>query len=162
MDISVLTQEIQSIVAPGVLISCSALLLLGFQTKFSNIANRFRLLNQEEQILNEQTNRSANQEIRFSNLKLQIEYLFRRSRLLRNAILMAYLCILFFVGTSILILCSTYSSWDLRIMIISVFSLGLFTLFTAIMIMIIETNLFFEVIHLEKKSRTFSDGTPKK
>ena len=47
MDVAKIVEEIHLVLAPAVMISSSALLLLGFQTKFSNLASRFRTLNYE-------------------------------------------------------------------------------------------------------------------
>lgn len=155
MDISILTQEIQAILAPAVLISCSALFLMGFQTKFSNLANRFRLLNHEKQSLEEQSNRTSKQESRLTNLKIQISIIFRRALLVKNAIVITYFCIFLFTGISIFILCSFYFPLDFHFLIIVVFSLGLLLLLTTSILMILEANLFFDVIKLENKSRAF-------
>jgi hypothetical protein len=41
MGLDTIVLEIQNVLAPAVMISSSALLLMGFQAKFSNLANRF-------------------------------------------------------------------------------------------------------------------------
>ena len=51
MDITEIVQEIQYVLSPAVMVSSSALLLLGLQNKFSSLANRFRALNQEKRVL---------------------------------------------------------------------------------------------------------------
>ncbi len=152
MDISKVIQEIQYILAPAFMISSAALLLLGFQNKFSALANRFRVLNHEKQQLWQKVNRSQAEEARLSNLKDQVEHLFRRASLVKNAILFTYGSIVFFTGTSVLILFSIYSSRLLHVFIIAAFAMGLFLLFMTAVIMLVEAGLFYHVLTLEKKS----------
>ncbi|MBI4971816.1 MAG: DUF2721 domain-containing protein [Candidatus Omnitrophica bacterium] len=152
MDISKAIQEIQYVLAPAIMVSSAALLMLGFQNKFSNLASRFRLLNQEKRQLSHKPNRTEQEQVRLGNLEDQVGHLFRRAAKVKNAILLTYGAIACFMGASILISLNIHSAWQLYYAIVTAFLTGLFFIFTASIIMISETRLFFHVIHLEKKS----------
>lgn len=152
MDLSKVIQQIQYILAPAVMVSASALLMLGFNNKFSNLASRFRVLNQEQQVLTQKAARSKEEQGRLSNLEEQVASLFRRSNHLRNAIYLTYASILCFTGTSILILIDTYYGIELHGAIIGVFALGLLGLFIMTIVMLLETCLFHRVLKLESRS----------
>ena len=152
MEISQLVQEIQYILAPAIMISSSALLLLGFQNKFSNLADRFRGLNQEKRRLFQKADRTPEEERHLSNLSGQIEYLFRRASHVKNAILLTYGAVVFFTGTSILILFNIYFVRQLYPYIIVTAAIGLSLLFLTALIMLAEARLIFRVLALEKKS----------
>ncbi|HTL48324.1 MAG TPA: DUF2721 domain-containing protein [Verrucomicrobiae bacterium] len=149
MDLAKLTQEIQYILAPALMISSSALLLLGFQTKFSNLASRFRVLNLEVRQLAAIPVRSKEEDTRFTNLATQIQYLFSRASLVKNAVLCLYGGILCFAGTSILILINVYSSLRLYPVIVALFTLGLLSFFFSVIIAFRETRLLYRVLQVE-------------
>ena len=151
MDTPRVIQVIQYAIAPAVMVSSSALLLLGFQNKFSNLANRFRALNQEKRFLSQKTQRDPAEEARLGNLTEQVDQLVRRASCVKNAILLTYAGIICFVSTSILIFVSNTSSSQLYRLTIGVFLLGFIFLLAASVQMILETRLFYKVISLEKK-----------
>ena len=150
MNLTQIIHQIQSIVAPAVMISSSALMLLGFNAKFSNLANRFRSLCQEEELLAGKETKNPGDERRLANLKEQVEALFRRADCLKNSILLTYVAILCFTGTSILILINIYFSLELYYSIILAFALGLVCLMVMGVLMFLETRLFYAVLKLEK------------
>ncbi len=152
MDISKVIQDIQYILAPAFMISSAGMLLLGFQTKFSNLSNRFRVLNHERQLFARQPQRSPEEERRYSNLRKQCDLLFRRATLVKNSILLTYSSIIFFTATSILILLSLYGTFHLRFWIIAVFAFGLLQILATAVIMLHETRLFYHILVLEQKS----------
>lgn len=152
MDTPRIIQEIQYAIAPAVMVSSSALLLLGFQNKFSNLASRFRALNQEKRNLLHKAERSAAEEARLGNLTQQVEQLARRAKHVKNAIIFTYLGILCFVGTSMLIFADGYVALQLYHLTIGIFILGFVLLLASSMEMITETRLFYEIISLEKKT----------
>ena len=152
MDTGELVRTIQYVLAPAVMVSSSALLLLGFQTKFSNLANRFRALNQEKRLLSERSDRSPSEEARFRSLGKQVEQLMRRATLVKRAILLTYGAIVCFAGTSVFIFLNVYTSFQLYHLIIAVFIFGFFLSLAAAVFMIQETSLFYRIIRLEKSS----------
>jgi len=151
-QVSEIVQDIQYVLAPAVMVSSSALLLLGFQNKFSNLASRFRVLNQEKRSLSGKKGKENKEEIRMKNLDKQIGNLMSRGRYVKNAIILAYAAIVCFTGTSILIFLNVYGAPGLHHLVISVFLLGLFCILVGSVFIIFETNLFYRTLVLEKES----------
>ena len=152
MDIPKTVQDIQYVLAPAVMVSSSALLLLGFQNKFSNLANRFRALNHEERLLQAKPTRDRVEQGRLDNLTEQIRHLIARAKLVKNAILSAYAGIACFSGTSILIFVNLYTPVQIWTEISAVFIAGILCVLASAFFMIGETRLFYRVIDLENRS----------
>lgn len=152
MDVTAVVQEIQFVLAPAVMISSSALLLLGFQTKFSNLASRFRTLNHELRELKKSPRQEDWQKERFESLGLQVNHLFQRATHVKNAILLTYGAILFFVLTSVLIFLDVHGVGSLFKWIQLSFVLGLLVEFSAVLTLMIEVALAFKVIKIEFRS----------
>ena len=152
MDTTKIVQEIQYVLSPAVMVSASALLLLGIQNKFSNLANRFRALNHEKRVISQKPHRETLEEERLVSLSAQIHRLMRRAFYVKNAITLTYCAILCFTGTSILIFSNIYTSFQMLYFAIAVFLLGLLAVFISAILMILETRLFYMVISLEKES----------
>ena len=152
MELSHLVQEIQYVLAPAIMISSSALLLLGFQNKFSALVNRFRLLNHERRTLILQEGRDMKEKERLPNLQKQLKHLMSRARFVKNAILMTYGAILCFVATSVCLFLNIYTSFHLFHAIIVFFLIGLLLVFTGAVLIMIEVALAFKIVSLESKS----------
>ena len=73
-------QIIHYILTPAVMISSSALFLLGLQNRLSNLFSRFRALNHERRSLSQMASRSAKDNERLDNVVLQLDRLMRRVR----------------------------------------------------------------------------------
>src|SRR3989338_954931 len=101
MELSNLVQQIQYMLAPAIMVSSSALLLLGYQNKFSALFNRFRSLNQERRLLVQKIKRESAEEDRLGNLKAQLGRLFKRATNVKNAIVLTYSAIICFLATSV-------------------------------------------------------------
>ena len=152
MNITEVVQQIQYMVAPAVMVSSSALLLLAFHNKFSNLASRFRVLNQEKRVLSQKQQRAAVEEARLSSLTMQVDHLMKRASYVKNAILCTYGAIICFVSTSILIFCGSYSSIQIKFWSTMIFFLGFLALITTSALLILETRLFYRVMVLEKEN----------
>ena len=152
MDVTAIVEEIHLVLAPAVMISSSALLLLGFQTKFSNLASRFRALNHELRELKKTLQRESWQEERFESLKRQVSHLFARATHVKNAILLTYGAILFFLLTSVLIFLNVHGAHAFFAWIQVCFVLGLILQFSAVFTLMIEVALAFKVIKIEAGS----------
>ena len=152
MELSRIIQEIQYVLAPAVMISSCSLLLLGFQNKFSSLANRFRVLNSEKRALIQKRQRDEADSERLENLKTQVDHLLRRATHVKNVILMTYWAIVCFIMTSILIYLNVYTSFQLFPYIIASFLAGLLLVLFCAILMMVEVALAFKVISLESKS----------
>lgn len=152
MEITKIVQEIQYVLAPAVMVSSSALLLLGYQNKFSNLASRFRALNHEKRLLVRKDQKDETEKERLLSVEQQIDHLMARARHVKNAIVMAYGAIICFAVTSVLIFLNVYAYFQLYQAIIVVFLAGLFLTLAGAACLIAETRLFYKVIALERKS----------
>ena len=77
-----IVQVIQSMLAPGIMISACGLLLLGMNSKYSLVVNRIRLLNEEKR----KTQVDIEKQERLDAINIQLPLLKRRLILIRNAV----------------------------------------------------------------------------
>ena len=152
MDLTKIVQDIQYVLAPAVMISSSALLLLGFQNKFSSLVSRFRALNQEKRLLSQKKEKTPIDQERFLSVTEQVDRLAKRATHVKNAILLAYSAIICFIATSILLFFKIYTSLQLSHLAIASFLLGLAFIFAASILMIVEVTLAFNIVRIEKES----------
>ena len=153
MDVATLTQQIQYVLTPAVMISSAALFLLGFQNKFSSLAGRFRVLNHERRVLFLKRHRDEADNERLENLNSQIASLVRRAWQVKNVILLTYAAIVCFVVTSVLIFLNVYFKFVLYHVIVAVFIMGVLLLLAGAFLMMAEVALAFHIIKLESRSR---------
>ena len=152
MNIPDIAVQVQHVLAPAVMISSSALLLLGFQTKFSNLANRFRSLNDERRRLLQKEKRLVQDEARLESLVSQINYLMKRAAHIQSAILSTYFAILCFTATSLMIFIDYHIAGELWKIAYIPFLGGFLFVSNAALYIIRETRLFYKVMVLEQKS----------
>lgn len=151
-DINRLIQDIQYVLSPAIMVSSSALLLLGLQNKFSNLANRFRALNQEKRTLFLKESRTVVEGNRLHNVEMQIECLIKRASLVKNAIILSFFGIICFTGTSVLIFLDLFDHFHLGEFFTAIFLLGLMLILFSAILMIYETHLFYKIVLLEKEN----------
>lgn len=99
-EVAQVAQAINGILAPAVMTSASALIILALQGKYSQLIDRLRLLNEERRRLKNTENPSKQ---RLSNVVDQIEAILLRAKMVRNSIVSLYLAISLFVLSSIVI-----------------------------------------------------------
>jgi hypothetical protein len=99
-DVAQAAQAINGMLAPAIMISASALIILALQGKYSQLIDRLRTLNDERRRLKQLPQPS---EQRLANVVAQIEMILIRARLVRNSIVSLYLAIMLFVLSSIMI-----------------------------------------------------------
>ena len=145
-------QEIQFVLTPAVMISCSSLLLLGFQNKFASMASRFRALNEEKRRLLQKHPKDETEMKRLQSLTEQVRQLMTRTRHVKNAILMQYVAITFFILTSLLLFMNVYTPFHLRTLLVASFIAGLCLILFSSVIMIGEVALAYRIIDLEARS----------
>ncbi len=150
--IAELIQSIQYMVAPAVMISSSALLLLGLQAKFSNLANRFRALQNERRLLAVREGRGSSENERLQNVETQVAYLMRRADYVKQSIVLSYAAIICFAGASVLIFLSLAYSAQLYGVVIAVFVAGFLCVLAAAAVLILEARLAYQVLLLEHSS----------
>ncbi len=100
-DVPEAAKAISGIVAPAIMISASALMILALHAKYSSLIDRMRALNDERRrIVNAEEQKSKQ---RLENVVAQLEMFLLRAYLVRNAIVSLYLAIALFVISSIII-----------------------------------------------------------
>lgn len=100
-DVTEAAKAISGIVAPAIMISASALMILALHAKYSSLIDRMRALNDERRrIVNNEEQKSKQ---RLDNVVEQLEMFLVRAYLVRNAIVSLYLAIALFVLSSIII-----------------------------------------------------------
>lgn len=147
------TQTIQLILAPAVMINACGLLLLGISNKFSSVLNRIRLLNDEKRTL---MRRAADRELlplenqRIESIARQLDGLLERARLVRNAVSCYFVSVGIFVATSIFIGFDFFFQvpW-LRHIIIGMFLFGMLTVFVGVIFGVKDTFKGFAIVKFE-------------
>jgi hypothetical protein len=89
---------IQDILAPAVMITGVALLLLTFNARHSALVNRIRLLDDEKRQLSKRLDKSES--VRLRSIKNQLNLLLPRLAYVRNGMLFHLLAVMLFVLTS--------------------------------------------------------------
>lgn len=105
MDLTIVNL-IQAMLAPGIMISACALLMLGMNNKYSLIVNRIRALDEEERKLNSEQKKSGlndDQEKRLKSIMMQTGKLAYRLKLVRNAVIFYSIAIALFISSSLFI-----------------------------------------------------------
>jgi hypothetical protein len=143
---------IQTMLAPGIMISACGLLLLGMNNKYSLVVNRIRLLNEERRKLHyEELEKSAKKK-RHKSIDIQIDKLSYRVALVRNAVFSYSLAVAFFIIASILIGINQLSSdsgfgWA----VISIFLIGMIFVFAGVVFAAFETWKGYKIVQIEIK-----------
>lgn len=130
-------EAIQSMLAPALGISATAMLLLSMHNRFSIIINRLRLLNEEKRRYHakiaDNAETGAYESLRYSSISSQLKILTKRCRVLRNAILAMMAAIMLFVMASLIIGLNIFVSTEvLKNTPLVLFSLGMLFVLTGI------------------------------
>jgi len=155
-EISSIVQIIQLMLAPGLMISACALLLLGMNNKYSLVVNRIRLLNEERRkALNKPGDQEFNfqENVRFESISKQLEKLSYRVGLVRNAVLSYTLAVALFVLTSLLIgIGYLLEITRLNSFITILFLLGMVSVLVGVIFAAYETYKGYEIVKFEVDS----------
>ncbi len=148
---------IQFMLAPAVMLSACGLLLLGINNKYSSIANRIRLLNDERRRyinkIKEGKELDFIEMTRYASLRQQLNHLFNRLELVRNCVISYSLAIFLFILTSFLIGLEFFFDLKIATILMTVtFTLGMLTVGTGILFALLETTQGFKVIEIEIKA----------
>ncbi|OGW90223.1 MAG: hypothetical protein A3A73_04880 [Omnitrophica bacterium RIFCSPLOWO2_01_FULL_50_24] len=145
-------QIIHYILTPAVMISSSALFLLGLQNRLSNLFSRFRALNHERRSLSQMASRSAKDNERLDNVVLQLDRLMRRVRYVKNAVICLYLAVVAFIGTSLCLFLTRYAFLPLVKTALFIFFAGLLFMLLALVLLISEVTIAYYILRLEQRS----------
>ena len=146
---------IQSMLAPGIMISACGLLLLGMNNKYSMVVNRIRILDEEKLRLKQYAQDSKinqQQEKRLNSITRQIGKLAFRVKLVRNAVVFYSIAVGFFIITCLTIgLHFVLKDLNISGAVVSLFLLGMLSVFTGIIYACLETLKGYQVISIEIK-----------
>jgi hypothetical protein len=154
-DITSAIEAIQAILAPAVMITGVALLLLSLNARHSSVVNRIRLLDDEKRQLNKKLKSSGKlgktESLRLASVKNQVNLLLPRLAYLRNGILCLMLAVLFFVLASLSIGLSYFSiSTGLaEIAVNMTFMAGMVLVLIGVVFLSIEIFVSYQVIMVE-------------
>ena len=141
---------IQSMLAPGLMVSACGLLILGMNNKYSLIVNRIRLLKNEERNINEKDSSFLQ---RKKCLDIQIEKLNERMKLDRNSVVSYSLAVGLFIISSIFIGVNYISNiLIVKQLIIIFFLLGVFCVLVGVFYATFEAIKGYQIVQIEIKN----------
>lgn len=146
---------IQSMLAPGVMISACALLLLGMNNKYSLVVNRIRLLNEEKRKFRLKASESKfkyEDEVRLNSLSIQLSQLRNRAMLVRNAVFCYSIAVASFVITSLIIGFNfLFTKLNVEFFVVVIFMFGMILVLAGVMFATWETINGYRIISYEVK-----------
>lgn len=151
------TQVIQAILAPALLISSCGLMLLALNNRYSNIIGRIRLLGSEKRKLIEallkEEELDYHQNVRFRSIEKQLNELLKRCRLVRNAILCKIAGVAMAVLTSLFIALGYFLDMQLMHNIaLNIFVLGMLFVGIGVFSFGAEVIIGYKIAELEMKA----------
>lgn len=153
-DVVKTAQAINGIVAPAIMISASALMVLALHAKYSQLIDRLRKLNDERRKLSCGQDQTA-QDQRLSNVVEQIRVILMRGRFIRNSIMSLYTAISLFVLSSIVI--GSRITLNINIPVASsvvIFMFGMICVLTGTIYAIRDISLAYKIAQLEVREIT--------
>ena len=151
-----ITEVIQLMLAPGIMISACGLLLLGMNNKYSLVVNRIRILNEEKRrFINKASEKDFSYEetIRLESISRQLSALTYRVKLVRNAVFFYTSAVALFVLTSLFIGVQYLGGFrSLNFLITTLFLIGMIAVLAGVVFAAYETVKGYQIIHLEVKS----------
>ncbi|MGE5400970.1 MAG: DUF2721 domain-containing protein [Ignavibacteriales bacterium] len=150
------TQVIQLMLAPGVMINACGLLLLGINNKYSLVVNRIRLLNEEKRRLVLKAGErifTYEENVRLESIAHQLKELVFRVKLVRNCVLSYTSAVALFVMTSLMIGLDFYNpAFNLKDIIIGAFLMGMVVVFIGVGFAFFETKKGYDIVQFEVKA----------
>ncbi len=135
--------------APGLMISACGLLLLGINNKYSIIVNRIRLLNEEKRKM-KRGDRLTIEQNRMDSLILQINKLYNRFKLVRNAAFSYSIAVVLFIIASLFIgLKYLLQSINAGAIALIFFLLGITSVLLGIIFAVVELWKGYKIVHIE-------------
>jgi len=145
-----IVKVIQAMLAPGLMISACGLLILGMNNKYSIVVNRIRLLNDENRKIHHLENKKADEVKRESNIRLQIDKLNERVRMVRNAVFAYSSAVACFIIASLFIGINLYTKSNIvEVLSLIFFLTGMLTVFVGIVYAANETIKGYKIVRIE-------------
>jgi putative Mn2+ efflux pump MntP len=149
-----IVEIIQSMLAPGIMISACGLLLLGMNNKYSLVVNRIRVLDEEKRKLKQHAEEGTInqfQERRLNNITIQIRKLAYRIKLVRNAVIFYSNAVAFFILTCLMIGLSFILGKNVSGFVTVLFLIGMLSVFTGILYACLEVIKGYQIVQIEIK-----------
>jgi hypothetical protein len=152
IDISIVN-VIQAMLAPGIMISACALLLLGMGNKYSSTVARIRVLNEERRklMLHAKDNKVIYEEgIRMHSINAQLARFQRRLRLVRDAVVFYSLGVASFILSSLFIGLKMLIDYDYsQYVVLALFLTGMLFVLSGVILAAVEVVRGFKIIKIE-------------
>lgn len=149
MDYSIV-KVIQSMLAPGLMISACGLLILGMNNKYSIVVNRIRLLNDEKRKLLHLESKIDDDIRRENIIRVQIDRLNERVRMVRNAVFAYSFAVACFIIASLFIGINLYTkSGEVEFLSLIFFLIGMVTVFVGVVFAANETLKGYKIVRIE-------------
>ncbi len=146
---------IEIMLAPAIMISACGLLLLGMNNKYSLVVNRIRLLNEERRNSRYALKSEKGLKKRHKSMDVQIEKLFYRMILIRNAVFSYSLAVAFFIVSSLLIgIIKISAPAQLNWLSITVFLIGMLFVLSGVIFAAIEVWKGYKIVDIEIEDMT--------
>ena len=146
---------IQTMLAPGLMISACGLLLLGMNNKYSLVVNRIRLLNEERRKFLYEKQKNKDIKKRHKSIDEQILRLNFRMALIRNAVFYYSLAVAFFIVSSIMIGWNNMTNTsEISWLVMASFLIGMIFVFTGIIFAAIEVWKGYKIVTIEISDRS--------
>ncbi len=144
---------IQSMLAPGIMISACGLLLLGMNSKYSLVVTRIRALDEEKRKLKlhaDENKITKDQEKRLNSISVQIGKFAYRIRMVRNAVIYYSIAVAFFILTCLTIgFHFIIKNIDLTGIVLLLFLIGMLSVFAGIMFACREVIKGYQIVQIE-------------
>jgi hypothetical protein len=144
---------IQSMLAPGIMISACGLLLLGMNSKYSMVVNRIRVLDEEKRKLAgivDTDSITEMQKHRYHSVCLQLKKLAFRIKLVRNAVIFYSIAVALFIISCLSIgLQYMLNEMNISGTVVLFFLAGMISVFTGIIFACLEVLKGYEIIRIE-------------
>jgi hypothetical protein len=154
-DSKIIISMIQSMLAPGLMISACGMLLLVMNNKYSLVVSRIRALNDEKRKISMKSgenNFKFEEEVRLQSLVTQIELLHFRVKLVRNAVLSYSIAVGLFVMTSLCIgLRFSLAVKQFEPLTMGFFAIGMLVVLTGVVYAAMETWQGYKIVSYEIK-----------
>ena len=146
---------IQAMLAPGLMISACGLLILGMNNKYSIVVNRIRLLNDEKRKILHLENRNDDDLRRENIIRIQIDRLNERVRMVRNAVFAYSFAVACFIIASLCIGINLYTrSNEVEFLSLVFFLTGMISVFVGIVYAAGESLKGYRIIRIEIEELT--------
>lgn len=152
IDITIVN-VIQAMLAPGIMISACALLLLGMNNKYSATVARIRVLNEEKRklLFRAKEIKLNNEEgIRMHSITAQLVRFHRRLRLVRDAVIFYSMAVAFFILASLFIGMKFLVDYNYsQYVVLTLFLTGMLFVLIGVVLAAIEVYKGFNIIKIE-------------